>query len=661
MEFPQKPAMILSPQKFQRALLDSQVVFMLVSRIIDAGRETGKECLPTTLQHLLQQFKDVFPEELPSQLPPLRDVQHAIDLVPGSSLPNLPHYRMSPAEHKELQRQVQELEQKGFIRESLSPCAVPALLIPKKDGSWRMCIDSRAVNKITVKYCFPIPRLDDLLDQLGQANIFSKLDLRSGYHQIRLRPGDEWKTAFKTKEGLYEWLVMPFGLTNAPSTFMRVMTQTLKPYLGRCVVVYFDDILVFSQHRDEHLQHLTQILQVLRQEKFYANFNKCSFLQPKTHFLGFIISQQGVEVDPEKVRAIVEWPEPQTFFEVRSFHGLATFYRRFIHTFSTIMAPITECLKAKVFKWTPAANAAFQLIKQKMTEAPVLKLPDFSQIFEISCDASQVGIGGVLSQAGHPIAFYSEKLNDTRKRYSAYDLEFYALIQTLKHWRPYLIHREFILFTDHDSLKYLHSQNKLSPRHARWISFLQQFSFVIRHKTGRENKVADAFSRRSHPSTILSTNPSGFAFVKTSYSTDPDFQKIWESLNSKPSTSIADYVILDEYLIKGGCICIPKGSMREFIIHELHGGGLAGHFGQDKTYSLVANRFYWPGMRKDVNTIVNRCRICQLNKGNKTNAGLYTPLPIPHQPWLELSMDFVLGLPRTVRGHDSIMVVVDRF
>jgi hypothetical protein len=167
MEFPQKPAMILSPQKFQRALLDSQVVFMLVSRIIDAGRETGKECLPTTLQHLLQQFKDVFPEELPSQLPPLREVQHAIDLVPGSSLPNLPHYRMSPAEHNELQRQVQELEHKGFIRESLSPYAVPALLIPKKDGSWRMCIDSRAVNKITVKYCFPIPRLDDLLDQLG--------------------------------------------------------------------------------------------------------------------------------------------------------------------------------------------------------------------------------------------------------------------------------------------------------------------------------------------------------------------------------------------------------------------------------------------------------------------------------------------------------------
>jgi hypothetical protein len=332
-----------------------------------------------------------------------------------------------------------------------------------------MCIDSRAVNKITVKYCFPIPRLDDLLDQLGQANIFSKLDLRSGYHQIRHRPGDEWKTAFKTKEGLYEWLVMPFGLTNAPSMFMRVMTQTLKPYLGRCVVVYFDDILVFSQRRDEHLQHLKQILQVLRQEKFYANFNKCFFLQPKTHFLGFIISQQGVEVDPEKVRAILEWPEPQSFFEVRSFHGLATFYRRFIHTFSTIMAPITECLKAKVFKWTPAANAAFQLIKQKMTKAPVLKLPDFSQIFEISCDASQVGIGGVLSQAGHPIAFYSEKLNDTRKRYSAYDLEFYALIQTLKHWRPYLIHREFILFIDHDSLKYLHSQNKLSPRHARWL------------------------------------------------------------------------------------------------------------------------------------------------------------------------------------------------
>ena len=257
-----------------------------------------------------------------------------------------------------------------------------------------MYIDSRAINKITVKYCFPIPRLDDLLDQLGGAKIFSKLDLRSGYHQIHIRPGDEWKTTFKTKEGLYEWLVVPFGLTNAPSTFMRVMTQMLKPFLGRFAVVYFDDILIFSHNIEEHIDHLKQILLVLQQGKFYANHSKCSFLQSKINFLGFVISQQGVEADPEKVKAITQWPEPQSFSEVRSFHGLATFYRRFIKAFSTIMAPITECLKAKSFKWTPAATRAFNDIKQKMAKTHVLQLPDFSQLFEVSCDASHVGIGG---------------------------------------------------------------------------------------------------------------------------------------------------------------------------------------------------------------------------------------------------------------------------
>jgi hypothetical protein len=250
---------------------------------------------------------------------------------------------MSPEEHCEMQRQIQELLNRGFIRESLSPCAVPALLTPKKDGSWRMCVDSRAINKITVKYRFPIPRLDDMLDVLYGSQVFSKIDLRSGYHQICIRPGDEWKTAFKTRAGLFECLVMPFGLTNAPRTFMRVMTQVLRPFIDKFVVVYFGDILIFSRDHTEHLIHLRQVLDVLRFESLFIHLKKCSFGQSSVMFLGFVISAQGISVDSAKVKAITEWPTPANVHDVRSFHGLASFYRRFIQNFSAIMAPITEC------------------------------------------------------------------------------------------------------------------------------------------------------------------------------------------------------------------------------------------------------------------------------------------------------------------------------
>ncbi|RVW75504.1 Transposon Ty3-I Gag-Pol polyprotein [Vitis vinifera] len=374
-----QPKKVLIMCQFENESKETEVIFALMARKVEEFKEQDKE-YPANARKILDDFSNLWPVELPNELPPMRDIQHAIDLIPGASLPNLPAYRMNPTEHAELKRQVDELLTKGFIRESLSPCGVPALLTPKKDGSWRMCVDSRAINKITIKYRFPIPRLDDMLDMMVGSVIFSKIDLRSGYHQIRIRPGDEWKTSFKTKDGLYEWLVMPFGLTNAPSTFMRIMTQVLKPFIGRFVVVYFDDILIYSRSCKDHEEHLKQVMRTLRAEKFYINLKKCTFMSPSVVFLGFVVSSKSVETDPEKIKAIVDWRVPTNIHEVRSFHGMATFYRRFIQNFSSIMAPITECMKPGLFIWTKAANKAFEEIKSKMVN-PFSPRPEIEYVF----------------------------------------------------------------------------------------------------------------------------------------------------------------------------------------------------------------------------------------------------------------------------------------
>lgn len=290
--------------------------------------------------------------------------------------------------------------------------------------------------------------------------------------------------------------VMPFGLSNAPSTFMRIMNQSLRLFIGKFVVVYFDDILIYSSSIADHISHIRDVLCILRQEQLFAARQKCEFSVPEVLFLGYVVTGQGLSMDQSNVEAVRWWPVPITITEIRSFHGPASFYRRFVSHFSSIMAPITSCMKEGHFHWTLEATEAFELIKTKLTTAPILILPDFSETFELHSDAFKLGIRAVLSRRGLPIAYYSKKLTGVRSWYSTYDVEFYAVVQAIKHWRQYLVHHEFILFTDHDALRHLDSEAKFSSRHASWIAYLQKFTFSIRYQSGKTNRVADALSSR---------------------------------------------------------------------------------------------------------------------------------------------------------------------
>jgi hypothetical protein len=320
-----------------------------------------------------------------------------------------------------------------------------------------MCTESRAINKITIRYRFPLPRMDDLIDWLSRAKYFSKIDLKSGYHQIRMREGDEWKTAFKTNEGLYEWLVMPFGLTNMPSTFMRLMNEVLREFIEKFFIVYLDDILIFSKTKEEHLKHLATVMKKLQLEKLLINIKKSSFMKTEIIYMGFVISTNELRMDPDKVEVIKNWPSPRNVFELRSFHGLASFYRKLIRNFSGVSATMMNTVKKrhKSFHWTEETEKSFKLLKRKITEQLILVFPDFQKTFQVKCDASGFAIGAVLSQEDRSIAYFSEKLNEVKLKYSMYDKEFYVIIQALKKWRHYLISKEFVLYSDNHALQFV--------------------------------------------------------------------------------------------------------------------------------------------------------------------------------------------------------------
>ncbi|KAG8501022.1 hypothetical protein CXB51_003082 [Gossypium anomalum] len=451
---------VMSAQKCLRKGYEAYLAFVLNTK----DPELKIESVPVVCE-----FPDVFPEELPG-LPPVREVEFGIKLIPGTTPISIAPYRMALLELKELKAQLQELTDKGFVRPSSSPWGAPVLFVKKKDGSMRLCIDYRQLNKVTVKNKYPFPRIDDLFDQLKGATVFSKIDLRSGYYQLRVKESDVLKTAFRTRYGHYEFLVMPFGLTNAPAIFMDLMNRIFRPYLDKFVVVFIDDILIYSHDETEHAEHLRTVLQILRDNQLYAKFSKSEFWLREVGFLGHIVSGEGIKVDSSKISAIVDWKPSRNVSEVRSFLGLAGYYRRFVEGFSMIATPLTRLLRKDIkFEWTEKCQQSFDKLKTLLTKAP----------------------------EGKVIAYASRQLKPHEKNYPTYDLELAAIIFALKIWRRHLYGEKCHIFTDHKSLKYLMTQKDLNLRQRRWLELIKDYELVIDYHPGKANIVADALSRKS--------------------------------------------------------------------------------------------------------------------------------------------------------------------
>ena len=472
----------------------------------------------------------------PQGLPPVRECDHTIPLIPGAQPVNVRPYHYTTLQKDEIECQVADMLDRGIIKPSSSPFSSPVLLVKKKDGSWRFCVDYRHLNAITVKNKYPLPIIDELLDELAGTCRFSKLDLRSGYHQIRMHPDDEHKTAFKTHHGDFEFRVLPFGLTSAPATFQSIMNSVLAPYLRRSVLVFVDDILVYSHSLAEHEVHLRQVLQILSDNHLKVKQSKCSFPQPQLAYLGHVISANGVATDEDKIVAVRNWITPTSVKELRSFLGLSGYYRKFVRNYGIICKPLTNLLrKGQLFVWTSVHEEAFVTLKSALISAPVLAMPDFQKQFVVETDASDKGIGAILMQSDHPIAFLSKALGPRTQGLSTYEKESLAIILAMEHWRSYLQHAEFVIRTDHRSLAFLDNQRLSTTWQQKALTKLLGLRYRIVYKKGLENGAADALSRQSpvdmvEISALSVSIPAWLQEVPLGYATDSDTQRILTSL-----------------------------------------------------------------------------------------------------------------------------------
>ena len=470
---------------------------------------------------------EVFSKAKAETLPPHRPINHVIDLEPGFKLPYGRIYNLSEVELKTLKVYIETNLANGFIQRSSSPAAAPILFAKKKDGGLRLCVDYRALNKATVKNRYPLPLISEILDRVGGARVFTKLDLRGAYHLIRIKEGDEYKTAFRSRYGQFEYKVMPFGLTNAPATFQAYIDDCLRPYIDDFAVCYLDDILIYSTNEKEYDEHVRKVLERLQEFGLYCKAEKCQFGVLEVGYLGFVISSEGVGMETDRISTIEDWPPPKSVHDMQVLLGFTNFYRRFIRKYAKVTFPLIELLKkaettrepkeqpgrsggrintqrksTTKWDWTREAELAFRKLKKAFTAAPILQHFDPAKLIVLQTDTSGFVIAGILNQFDgfrtlRPVNFYSRKCSPAEQNYDTYDRELLAIVKTMKQWRHHLegARHRVLVRCDHKNLEYFQTSKVLSWRQARWSEILSAYDFTIEHLEGTKNP-ADGPSRR---------------------------------------------------------------------------------------------------------------------------------------------------------------------
>lgn len=658
------------------------------------------------VRKLITEYSDVFAMDN-NQMGRTNVVKHLINT--GSTRPIRQHPRRLPiAKREEAEEIIKDMHDHGIIEPSDSPWSSPVVLVKKKDGSTRFCVDYRHLNEVTKKDCYPIPRIDDTLDTLSGSKWFSTLDLKSGYWQVEMDPKDKEKTAFTIGTGLWQFTVMPFGLCNAPATFERLMETILRGLSWKTCLVYLDDVIVFGRTFTEHLGNLRNVLERLRVANLKLSPKKCHIFKKEVKYLGHVVSEAGVSADPEKIQAVREWPTPQDKHQVRSFLGLCTYYRKFVLGFANIAKPLTKLTEeGKNFEWDLECEEAFAQLKHALTSAPILSYPQTKGRFILDTDASNMAIGGILSQVQDGkekvIGYFSKVLSKPERNYCVTRRELLAAVKSMEHFYKYLYGREFLLRTDHAALKWLLQFKNPEGQVARWIERLQEYNFTVEHRAGKLHSNADAMSRRPCPmdckhcskledkeccrrTTIMDENwlPD---HLRRDQENDPELKLFlkWKSEGRRPewgelcqmnSTVKAYWAQWDSLLIEDGLLkrileneegtgsrnqlVIPRSRVPE-VLQKLHDGISGGHFGIKKTLEKVRERFYWLNCKEDVKDWCRKCRLCASVNGPRGSRRAPMKQYNVGSPMERVAIDIAGPFPETEDGNKYILVAMDYF